>query len=198
LLTFLSHAAMPQEEIDGFMARLFDKDPPTTRPDTLPLPCINENSPPSVRINVLLLTFFLTIYTFLWFVTQDLYPDREIDVVLSDEDNAGSNEPVGDDAGGNGAALAETLAPNLIGSNSAVETCPSAADQAVPTAPSGGGQKEKHVVLGTKRKHNKVVDDQVIIELPPYRGSRSPLEIVVVEHLIGRLFETCNTHFSQE
>jgi hypothetical protein len=37
--------------------------------------------------------------------------------VLSDEDNAGPNEPVGDDAGGNGAPLAKTLAPNLIGSN---------------------------------------------------------------------------------
>jgi hypothetical protein len=29
----------------------------------------------------------------------------------------------------------------------------------------------------------------VIIELPPYRGPRSPLDLVVVEHIFGRLFE---------
>jgi hypothetical protein len=108
---------------------------------------------------------------------------------LSDEDNAGPNEPVGDDARGNGAPSAETLAPNPIGSNSAGETRPSADDQVVPTAPSGGSQKKNHVVLGTKRKHNKVTDDQVIIEPPPYRRPRSPLDIVVVEHLFRCLFE---------
>jgi hypothetical protein len=37
---------MPQEEIDGFGARLFDKDPPTTWPDTLPLPYGSDNPPP--------------------------------------------------------------------------------------------------------------------------------------------------------
>jgi nitrogen fixation-related uncharacterized protein len=187
---------MSQDEIDGFVTHLFDKDPLTTRPDTLPLPYSNENPPTSVRIPVLLLTFFLAIYTFLWLVTQDLYPDREIDVALSDEDNARLNEPVGDDVGGNGAPSAETLAPNLIGSSSAGETRPSAADQAVPTTPSSGGQKKKHVVLGTKRKHNKVADDQVIIELPPYHGPRSPLDIVTVEHIFGHLFEAFR-HISQ-
>jgi hypothetical protein len=180
---------MSQEEIDGFVARLFDKDPPTTRPDTLPLPYSNENHPPLVRITVLLLTFFLAIYTFLWLVTQDLYPDQEIDVAMSNEDNVGPNEPIGDDVGGNRALSAETLAPNLIGSSSAGETHPSVADQAIPTAPSADGQKKKRVVLGTKHKHNKVADDQVIIELPPYRGPQSPHDIVVVEHLFGSLFE---------
>jgi hypothetical protein len=100
---------MSQEEIDGFMAHLFDKDPPTTRSDTLPLPYSDENPPSSVRITVLLFTFFLTIYTFIWLVAQDLYPDQEIDVALSDEDNVGLNELVGDDARGNGAPSAETL-----------------------------------------------------------------------------------------
>jgi hypothetical protein len=50
---------MSQEDIDRFVARLFDKDPPTVRPDTLPLPYSNGNHPPLVRIIVLLLTFFL-------------------------------------------------------------------------------------------------------------------------------------------
>jgi hypothetical protein len=44
-------------------------------------------------------------------------------------------------------------------------------------------------VLETKRKQDKVVADQVIIELPSYRGPRSPLDIVAVEHIFGRLFE---------
>jgi hypothetical protein len=112
---------------------------------------------------------------------------------LSDEDNVEPNEPVGDDAEGNRAPSAETLTPNLIGSSSAGEIRPSAVDQVVPTAPSGGGQKKKCVVLGTKRKHNKVAGDHVIIELPPYRGPRSPLDIVAVEHLFGvslKLFDT--------
>jgi hypothetical protein len=108
---------------------------------------------------------------------------------LSDEDNARPNEPIGDDAGDNEAPSTETLAPNLIESSSAGETRSSATDQAVPTAPSGDGQKKKCVVLGTKHKHNKATDDQVIIELPPYRGPRRPQDIVVVEHLFGRLFE---------
>jgi hypothetical protein len=78
---------------------------------------------------------------------------------LSDEDNAGSNEPVGDDVGGNRALSTETLTPNPIESISAGETHPLAADQAVPTASSGGGEKKKCIVLGTKRKYDKVVDD---------------------------------------
>jgi hypothetical protein len=76
------------------------------------------------------------------------------------------------------------------------ETHPSPADQAVPTAPSVGGQKKKCIVLGTKHKHNKVAYDQVIIELPPYRRPQSPLDIVVVELLFGRLFEAFR-HISQ-
>jgi hypothetical protein len=86
-----------------------------------------------------LLTFFLAIYTFLWLVTHDLYPDREIDVAMFDEDNGGPNEPIGDDVRGNGAPSTETLTHNPIGSSSAGKTRPSAVDQVVPTAPSGGG-----------------------------------------------------------
>jgi hypothetical protein len=44
-------------------------------------------------------------------------------------------------------------------------------------------------VLGTKRKPDKAPADQMIIELPPYHESRSPLDLVAVEHIFGRLFE---------
>jgi hypothetical protein len=172
------------------VAHLFDKDPMTVRPDNLPLPYSNDNPPPLVKITVLLLPFYPAINILLCIVIQDLYPDREIDVALSDEDNVGLSEPAGDDAGGNGASSVETLAPNPIRSNSAGETHPSAADRAASTGPSGGSQKKKHIVRETKRKQDKVAFDQVIIQLPPYRGPQSPLDIVTIGHIFGRLFES--------
>jgi hypothetical protein len=57
-------------------------------------------------------------------------------------------------------------------------------------------KRKKCVVLGTKRKHDKAADGQVIIELPLYRGPRSPLDIVVVEHIFRHLFEAFR-HISQ-
>jgi hypothetical protein len=69
------------------------------------------------------------------------------------------------------------------------ESCPSAADQTTTTAPLGDGQKKKRVVLGTKRKQDKAPADQVITELPPYRGPQSPLNLVDVEHIFECLFE---------
>jgi hypothetical protein len=108
---------------------------------------------------------------------------------MSDEDNNKQNEPTSDDAGGNEALSVEKLAPNPTSSSLAGESNPSAVDQTTTTAPPGGGQKKKRVVLGTKRKKDKTPADQVITELPPYRGPRSPLDLVVVEHIFGRLFE---------
>jgi hypothetical protein len=171
------------------VAHQFDKDPPTAQPDTLPLPYNSDNPPPSIRIIVLLLTFYPVINTFLWLVIQDLYPDREIDVALFDEDNVGPNEPAGDDAKGNGAPSIETFVPNPIGSSSVGQIRPSAANQDASTASSGDSQKKKCIVLGTKRKQDNAMADQVIIELPLYHGPRSPLDIVAIKHIFGRLFE---------
>jgi hypothetical protein len=116
---------------------------------------------------------------------------------MSDEDNVGPNESAGDDARGNGAPSVETPTPNLTGSSSVGENHPSAADRVASTALSGGDQKKKkHIVLGTKRKRDKVLVDQVIIELPPYHEPQSPLDIVIVEHVFWRLFEAFQ-HISQ-
>jgi hypothetical protein len=73
---------------------------------------------------------------------------------------------------------------------------PSTADQTTATAPSSGGQKKKHVALGTKRKQDKAPTDHVIIELPPYHGPQSPLDLVALEHIFGCLFEAFR-HVSQ-
>jgi hypothetical protein len=131
----------------------------------------------------------LVTYTHALPMVQDLYPDCQIDVELSDEDINGQEEPAGDDAGGEGAPSVETLAPNPFSSSLAAESCPSTADQTTTTAPSGGGQKKKCIALGTKRKQDKAPADQVIIELPPYHEPRSPLDVVVVEHIFWPLFE---------
>jgi hypothetical protein len=76
-------------------------------------------------------------------VTQDLYPERQVGVEVSDEDNTRRTEPIGDDAGGVGAPSVETLVPNPIGSSVVEQPRPPAADQAATTAPSGRGVEEK-------------------------------------------------------
>jgi hypothetical protein len=58
-LTFsLPCIALPQEQINKFMARLFDKDPPTVWLADLSLPYSSENPPPLVRA-----TFFFDHYS---------------------------------------------------------------------------------------------------------------------------------------
>jgi hypothetical protein len=62
----------------------------------------------------------------------------------------------------------------------AEQILPSAADQATTVVSSGSGQqKKKRVVLASKHK-KRASSDQVITELPPYRGPRSPLYLVVL------------------
>jgi hypothetical protein len=122
-------------------------------------------------------------------MTQDLYPKRQVDVEVSDEDNNGQKELVGNDAGGVGAPSVETFTPNPIGSSATETLRPSAIDQTITTTPSSSRQKKKRVVLGTKCKQDKPPADHAIIELPPYHGPRSPLNLVIVEHIFGRLFE---------
>jgi hypothetical protein len=48
---------------------------------------------------------------------QNLYPDHQVDVELSDGNNSVLKEPAGDDADGRGATSAEHVAPKLIDSN---------------------------------------------------------------------------------
>jgi hypothetical protein len=98
-------------------------------------------------------------------------------------------EPAGDDVDGRGAILAEHVAPNPIVSNLLGQAHPSAVDQVEATAPSAGGQKRKHPLPTLKRKQSKLPDNQGMtqIKLPPYRGPRSPLDLVVIEIIFGRL-----------
>jgi hypothetical protein len=66
---------------------------------------------------------------------------------------------------------------------------PSAADQTTTTVSSGSGQQKKKLVVLVSKCYQHASSDQVITELPPYRGPRSPLDLIAVEFVFGRLFE---------
>jgi hypothetical protein len=117
-------------------------------------PFTSDNPPPLVRI----LNFFTFIsdpcsYESVLFIHQDLYPARPVDVEVSDSSHDGHDDPKGNDDGGQGAPPSEPTAPNLIGSSTAAQVRPSAADQLTTAAPLGSGpSKKKHLVLGFKCK----------------------------------------------
>jgi hypothetical protein len=50
---------LAQVEIDRFVGRLFDKDPPTARPASVPMPFCSENPPPSVSITLFWSSLYL-------------------------------------------------------------------------------------------------------------------------------------------
>jgi hypothetical protein len=53
-ILFFYPVALTTDEIDGFVAHLFDRGVPTVRPDVVPLPFNSENPPPLVRVLVFL------------------------------------------------------------------------------------------------------------------------------------------------
>jgi hypothetical protein len=52
LINSLFCIGLSQAEVDQFMGCLFDKDPPTVRPASIPMAFCSENPPPSVSIIV--------------------------------------------------------------------------------------------------------------------------------------------------
>jgi hypothetical protein len=77
------------------------------------------------------------------------------------------------------------LAP--ISFNTPVQTNPSATDWAALGAPSASGHKWKRPPTVPKREKIKTSVDQVMtqIELPPYRGPQSLLDLVAIEIIFG-------------
>jgi hypothetical protein len=193
-ILFFYPVALTADEIDGFVAHLFDRGVPTVRPDAVPLPFSSENPSPLVRvlsflnlsqINCLILSF-----------KQDLYPPHQVDADLSDSTGEDQKQTAGDDVEGPGIPLIEPITSNLIRSNMAAPVYPPAADQLVSTAPLSGGQKRRRIRLASKCK-TTTSSDQVITELPSYHGSRNRLNLVSVNLTFGRLFEAFQ-HISQE
>jgi hypothetical protein len=187
---FLYDAALSSEEIDGFVAHLFDRGVPTTRHVSEPMPYNSDNPPPLVRV----LDFFKSFldswsYESVLIIHQDLYHARPVDAELSDSNHDGQDDPTRDDDGGQGAPSAVPTVPNLIGFGIAEQVRPSAADQLTTAAPLDNGQpKKKHLVLVFKRKQ-LTPSDQVTIELFPHHVPQSPLSLVAVKLIFGHLFE---------
>jgi hypothetical protein len=178
-ILFFYPVALTTDEIDEFVARLFDRGVPTACPDAVPLPFSSENPPPLVKV-----LFFLNLFPIDCLILsfkQDLYPPHQIDADLSDSTGE-------DDVEGHGVPLTEPITSNPIGSDMAALVRPPVADQSVFTAPLGGGQKWKHIMLAPKRK-TTTSSDQVITELPSYHGSRNQLNLVAVNLAFGCLFE---------
>jgi hypothetical protein len=122
---------------------------------------------------------------------QNLYLDHQVDVELLDGDDNVLKEPTDDDADDGGATSAEIIAPNPIVSNMVGQAHPSVADRVDATSPPASGQKRKRPSSALKRKQSKIPSDQVMIqiELPPYRGPWSSVDLVDVEIIFGCLFE---------
>jgi hypothetical protein len=192
-ILFFYHVALTVDEIDGFVAHLFDRGVPITRPDAVPLPFSSENPPLLVRV-----LFFLNLsqinYLILSF-KHDLYPPHQVDADLSDSTGEDRKQTAGDDVEGPGIPLIELITSNPIRSNMAVPVCPPAIDQPVSAAPLSGGQKRKRIRLASKRK-TTTSSDQVITELPSYHWSRNRLNPVSVNLTFGCLFEAFQ-HISQ-
>jgi hypothetical protein len=110
--------------------------------------------------------------------------------VSSGEDDV-TKKSAGDDARDGEASSAESIAPNPIKPSTPVQIDPSVADRAASTDPPVGGRRCKHPPPVPKQKQALPSADQVMtqIELPPYRGPRSPLDLVIVEIIFGRIFE---------
>jgi hypothetical protein len=192
-ILFFYPVALTADEIDGFVAHLFDMGVSIVRPDAVLLPFSSENPPPLIRvlsflnlsqINCLILSF-----------KQGIYPPHQVDADLSDSTSEDQKQTAGDDIECPGIPLIELITSNPIRSNMAAPVCPLAADQPVSAAPLSGGQKQKHIRLASKRKTTNS-SDQVITELPSYHGSRSRLNLVSVNLAFERLFEAFQ-HISQ-
>jgi hypothetical protein len=110
--------------------------------------------------------------------------------VSSGEDNV-TKKSAGDDARDGGASSAEPTTPKSIRSNAPGQTDPSVANRAATTDPPVGGRRHKRPPSIPKWKQALPSIDQVMIqiELPPYCGPRSPLDLVAIEIIFGCLFE---------
>jgi hypothetical protein len=85
----------------------------------------------------------------------------------------------------------ESISPGPIGTNASVQTDPSTINRATLGAPFTGVHKWNCPPTIPKCKQIKTLAYQVMtqIELPPYRGPRSPLDLVAIDIIFEHLFE---------
>jgi hypothetical protein len=106
-ILFFYPVALTADEIDGFVARLFDRSVPTARLDAVPLPFSSENPPPLVRV-----LFFLNLFSIDCLILsfkQDLYPPHQVEADLSDSTDEDQKQRAGDDVEGHGVPLTKPI-----------------------------------------------------------------------------------------
>jgi hypothetical protein len=110
--------------------------------------------------------------------------------VSSDKDDV-TKKSTGNDAGDGGVSSVELIAPSQIRSNASGQTDRSITDRVASTAPPVGEHRNKCPPPVLKQKCALTSSGQVMtqIELPPYGRPCSPLELVAIEIIFGRLFE---------
>jgi hypothetical protein len=163
---------LTQAEIDRLMVRLFDKDPPTVHPVSVPAPFCSENSPPLVRITIIFVFLLLSRIILFRLQTQGLYPEARINVeVSSGKDDVPRptasadklKKSASDDAEDRGVSSAEPIAPNPISSGTSGPSDPSTAAWVVaPVLPSGKHGKKCPLPVA---RRNKLLD-QVMTLVP--------------------------------
>jgi hypothetical protein len=110
------------------------------------------------------------------------------DVVPKTDALVSKKKSAGGDAEDEGASSTEPIAPKLISSGVLRQSNPSAAIRVAAPVPPPGKRGHKHPPPATKS--NRSLDHVMTqIEIPPYHGSRSPLDLVAIEIFFGRIFE---------
>jgi hypothetical protein len=140
----------------------------------------------------------LLISLFCW-KTQRFYPEARVEVdVSSGKDDvpnidvsANKKMSVGDDVEDGGASSAKLIAPNPISFDAPEQADPSIADWVALVVPPTGRRGRKHPLSAIRQNKPLPSGDQVMtqVELPPYHGPHSPLDLVVIEIIFARLFE---------
>jgi hypothetical protein len=154
------------------------------------------------------LILFSPIDEFICLQTQRLYPEARIDVELSSDEDAGPKldapadqrkASTDDDTGDEGVSSSKPNTPNQISSSVSKQPDSSTAGQVPPVVPSTSGCGCKCPPLATRRNKPIPQIDQVTtqVELPTYHEPRSPLDLVVIEIIFGRIFEAFR-HVSQD
>jgi hypothetical protein len=120
-----------------------------------------------------------------------------VNVVLSNDDDdneptclRGQNVPAADDAGGARTNSVEAAALGPAGAGSPGTTRSLAANRVPAVAASSAcGWKRPHPTVKRSDPGHQTNHVMIQVELPPYHGPRSPLDLVALEIVFGHMFE---------
>jgi hypothetical protein len=115
----------------------------------------------------------------------------EDDVLNLDASVGKKKMSAGDDTEDGGVYSVEPIAPNLISSSAPERSDLSTTVQVATFVPPNGkcGHKRPLPTTGWNKPLPQVDQVMTQIELPPYHGPRSPMDLVAIEVVFGHIFE---------